>query len=122
MVEKIHAACDARCERACVVQARTDAFATHRLQEVLRRLTLYAEAGAALLLCRRVGIGTRYCHGGAVRCQTALREYGVWDPHVRDDPLIAPARLQELSVAAVIYPRLLTACAIPRRLCRAAGA
>ena len=38
-----------RCDPAFVVQARTDAFATHGLQEVLRRLTLYAEAGADLL-------------------------------------------------------------------------
>ena len=49
MVEKIHAACDARRDPAFVIKARTDAFATHGLPEVLRRLTLYAEAGADLL-------------------------------------------------------------------------
>src|SRR5438105_7990518 len=49
MVEKVHAACDARRDAAFVVKARTDAFATHGLQEVLRRLTLYAEAGADLV-------------------------------------------------------------------------
>ena len=45
MVEKVHAVCDARRDPAFVMMARTDAFATHGLQEVLRRLTLYAEAG-----------------------------------------------------------------------------
>ncbi|HSX79348.1 MAG TPA: isocitrate lyase/PEP mutase family protein [Candidatus Saccharimonadia bacterium] len=49
MVEKIHAACAARHDPAFVVTARTDAFATHGLPEVLRRLTLYADAGADLL-------------------------------------------------------------------------
>ena len=42
MVEKIHAACDARRDPGFVVKARTDAFATHGLPEVLHRLTLYA--------------------------------------------------------------------------------
>ena len=112
MVEKVHAACDARRDAAFVVKARTDAFATHGLQEVLRRLTLYAEAGADLVfadalvseqdiavvarhvpkpLCVNMGFGIR------TRATT---------------PLISPARLQDLGVAVVIYPRLLTACAI----------
>src|SRR5438876_10202938 len=110
MVEKVHAACDARRDAAFVVKARTDAFATHGLQEVLRRLTLYAEAGADLVfadalvseqdiavvarhvpkpLCVNMGFGIR------TRATT---------------PLISPARLQDLGVAVVIYPRLLTAC------------
>ncbi len=112
MVEKVHAACDARRDSAFVVKARTDAFTTHGLQEVLRRLTLYAEAGADLVfadalvseqdiavvarhvpkpLCVNMGFGIR------TRATT---------------PLISPARLQDLGVAVVIYPRLLTACAI----------
>jgi 2-methylisocitrate lyase-like PEP mutase family enzyme len=112
MVEKIHAACDARRDPALVVKARTDSFATHGLQEVIRRLTLYAEAGADLLfadalvseddiavvarnvprpLCVNMGFGIRS------RSTT---------------PLISPMRLQEIGVAVVIYPRLLTACAL----------
>ncbi len=112
MVEKLHAACDARRDPGFVVKARTDAFATHGLSDVIRRLTLYAEAGADLLfadalvsepdietvarqvpkpLCVNMGFGIR------TRSTT---------------PLISPARLQELGVAVIIYPRLLTACAI----------
>ena len=110
--EVIPAACDARRDPAFIVKARTDAFATHGLSEVLRRLTLYAEAGADLLfadalvsepdiaavarhvpqpLCVNMGFGIR------TRATT---------------PLIPPARLQALGVAVVIYPRLLTACAV----------
>jgi 2-methylisocitrate lyase-like PEP mutase family enzyme len=112
MVEKVRAACEARHDPAFVVKSRTDTFATHGLPEVIRRLTLYAEAGADLLfadalvseddiatvarnvpkpLCVNMGFGIR------ARSTT---------------PLIAPARLHEIGVAAVIYPRLLTACAI----------
>jgi 2-methylisocitrate lyase-like PEP mutase family enzyme len=112
MVEKLHAAVAARRDRDFVVKARTDAFATHGIDEVIRRLNLYAEAGADLLfadallseadisavarnvkkpLCVNMGFGIR------ARSTT---------------PLLSAARLQELGVAAVIYPRLLTACAI----------
>ncbi len=49
MVEKIHAAADARRERDFVIKSRTDSFATHGIKEVIRRLNLYAEAGADLL-------------------------------------------------------------------------
>ena len=112
MVEKIHAACDARCDPAFVVQARTDAFATHGLQEVLRRLTLYAEAGADLLfadaLVSERDIATVARHVAKPLCVNM--GFGIRTRATT--PLIAPARLQELGVAVVIYPRLLTACAI----------
>jgi len=49
MVEKVHAMGDARHDPALVLMARTDAFATHGLEEVLRRLTRF---------CRK------FCSGG----------------------------------------------------------
>ena len=112
MVEKLHAATEARRDPDFIVKSRTDAYATHGLNEVIRRLNLYAEAGADLLfadalltehdietvarnvakpLCVNMGFGIRS------RATT---------------PLLSAARLQALGVAAVIYPRLLTACAV----------
>ena len=112
MVEKIHAAAEARRDADFVIKSRTDSLATHGIAEVVRRLNLYAEAGADLLfadallseddiktvvknvskpLCVNMGFGIRK------RATT---------------PLISPARLAELGVRVVIYPRLLTACAI----------
>jgi 2-methylisocitrate lyase-like PEP mutase family enzyme len=112
MVEKLHAAVEARTDADFIIKSRTDSFATHGLDEVIRRLNLYAEAGADLLfadallaegdiaavarnvskpLCVNMGFGIRS------RATT---------------PLLSAARLQALGVAAVIYPRLLTACAI----------
>jgi len=49
MAGKIRAAVDARARDAFVIVARTDALATHDLDEALRRLRLYAEAGADVL-------------------------------------------------------------------------
>lgn len=112
MAEKLRAAVAARRDPDFVIKARTDAFGTHGLDEAIRRLTLYADAGADLLfadallseddiaavarnvprpLCVNMGFGIRS------RSTT---------------PLITAARLQELGVGAVIYPRLLTACAV----------
>src|SRR5579863_3295721 len=47
--EKIRAAAEARLDPETLVMSRTDALATHGLDEAIRRLNLYAEAGADLL-------------------------------------------------------------------------
>ena len=112
MVEKVHAMGDARRDPTLVLMARTDAFATHGLQEVLRRLTLYAEAGADLLfadaLVSEADIATVARHVPKPLCVNM--GFGI---RARETtPLIAPAQLHALGVAVVIYPRLLTACAI----------
>lgn len=44
MVEKLHAAVEARTDPDFIIKSRTDSFATHGLEEVIRRLNLYAEA------------------------------------------------------------------------------
>ena len=48
-VEKIRAAIEARRDPDFIIKARTDATATHGVAEAIRRLNLYAEAGADLL-------------------------------------------------------------------------
>src|SRR3954471_13996918 len=49
MVQKIRAAADARIDPDFVIKSWTDVLATHGLDEAIRRLNLYAEAGADLL-------------------------------------------------------------------------
>ena len=111
-VAKIRAACEARRDPDFVIMARTDTLATHGIEEVVQRLNAYAEAGADLLfadallsvediqtvvksvkkpICVNMGFGIRQ------RSTT---------------PLLSARQLQELGVAVVIYPRLLTAAAI----------
>lgn len=49
MLAKIKAAADARVDPDLVIMARTDALATHGLQEAIERGNLYREAGADLI-------------------------------------------------------------------------
>ncbi len=112
MVEKLHAAAAARRDPHFIIKSRTDSLATHGLEEVIRRLNLYAEAGADLLfadallsesdiqtVARNVSKPLCVNMGFGIRSRTTT-------------PLVSAARLQELGVRAVIYPRLLTACAV----------
>ena len=85
MVEKIHAACEARRDPAFVVKARTDAFATHGLPEVLRRLTLYAEAGADLLFADALVSEPDIAAVARHVPQAPLCEHGLRDPHAGHD-------------------------------------
>jgi 2-methylisocitrate lyase-like PEP mutase family enzyme len=112
MVQKIHAAADARIDPDFVIKSRTDVLATHGVAEAIRRLNLYAEAGADLLfadaatsvediatLARNVSKPLSVNMGFGIRQRSTT-------------PLLSAAQLQELGVAAVIYPRMLTACAL----------
>ena len=112
MVQKIHAAADARVDPDFVIKSRTDVLATHGLAEAIRRLNLYAEAGADLLfadaatsvediatLAKNVSKPLSVNMGFGIRQRSTT-------------PLLSAAQLQELGVAAVIFPRLLTACAL----------
>ena len=112
MVQKLHAAAEARTDPDFVLKSRTDVLATHGLKEAIRRLNLYAEAGADLLfadaatsvediaaLARNVSRPLSVNMGFGIRQRSTT-------------PLLSAAQLQELGVAAVIYPRMLTACAL----------
>ncbi len=110
--EKIRAAAEARRDPDFIIKSRTDTLATHGIDEVIKRLNAYAEAGADLLfadallsadeirtvaknvpkpLCVNMGFGIRK------RSTT---------------PLLSPREMQDLGVAVAIYPRLLTSTAI----------
>lgn len=112
MVQKIHAASEARADPDFVIKSRTDVLATHGVAEAIRRLNLYAEAGADLLfadaalsagdiatIARNVGKPLSVNMGFGIRQRSTT-------------PLLSARQLHELGVAAVIYPRLLTACAL----------
>jgi len=112
MVQKIRAAAAAREDPAFVIKSRTDVLATHGLHEAIRRMNLYAEAGADLLfadaalsvddiatLAREVTKPLSVNMGFGIRQRSTT-------------PLLSAAQLQDLGVAVVIYPRLLTACAL----------
>ena len=112
MVQKIRAAAQARVDPDFVIKSRTDVLATHGLAEAVRRLNLYAEAGADLLFAdaalsvEQIGmIARETTKPVSVNMGFGIRQRST-------TPLLSARELQDLGVAAVIYPRLLTACAL----------
>jgi 2-methylisocitrate lyase-like PEP mutase family enzyme len=111
-VEKIRAAVEARRDPDFIIKARTDATATHGVKEAIRRLQLYADAGADLLFADAL----------LTRADIALAAKEVPKPlsvnmgfGIRSrptTPLISARELQDLGVAVVSYPRLMTSAAI----------
>jgi len=112
MVEKVHAAVEARRDPDFVIKARTDAYGTHGLDEAIRRLNLYAEAGADLLLADALAteddIRTVVRNVSKPLCVNmgfAIRKRST-------TALISARRLQDMGVAAVMFGRMLSASAI----------
>jgi 2-methylisocitrate lyase-like PEP mutase family enzyme len=110
--EKIRAAAEARVDPSFVIKSRTDAYATHGLKETIRRLNLYAEAGADLLFADALlavdDISTVVRNVGKPVCVNM----GFGIRQRATTPLLSARQLQDLGVAVVIYPRLLTAAAL----------
>jgi 2-methylisocitrate lyase-like PEP mutase family enzyme len=111
-VEKIRAAVEARRDPDFIIKARTDATATHGVKEAIRRLNLYADAGADLLfadalltredialVAREVSKPLAVNMGFGIRSRPTT-------------PLLPARELQDLGVAVVGYPRVMTSAAI----------
>jgi 2-methylisocitrate lyase-like PEP mutase family enzyme len=111
-VEKIRAAAEARRDPDFVIKARTDATAIHGVGEAIRRLNLYAEAGAdllfadALLSAEDIALVAR----NVSKPLSVNMGFGIRQRPTT--PLIPARQLEDMGVAAVSYPRLLTAAAI----------
>jgi len=108
MVDKVKAAVDARRDPDFIIKARTDAAGPIGLQEAIDRLNLYAEAGADVLFADAlmseediVAVANAVPKPLSVNMGLGLLFRGT-------TPLIHPKRLQEIGVAMVSYPRLLS--------------
>ncbi len=120
MAEQIKAAAEARRDPAFVLQSRTDS-AIFGLDEVIRRLNLYAEAGADLLFADALL--------SAKDIETVVRNVskpvavnmGFGIQRRATTPLLSPKQLEEMGVAVVWIPRLLTTAAL-RGMMNAMGA
>ena len=112
MVAKIRAAVDARRDPNFVIKARTDAAGPYGIEEAIRRANLYAEAGADLLFADAVLSKTdieKFAKGTGKPVSVNMG-FGIRTRSTT--PLLSPKELQDLGVAAVIWPRLLTSAAI----------
>ncbi|MDA0655565.1 MAG: isocitrate lyase/PEP mutase family protein [Proteobacteria bacterium] len=112
MVEKIRAACDAKQDPEFVIKARTDARGPLGLEEAIRRLNLYADAGADLLFADAL-LSEEDIRTVAANVSKPLTvNMGLGIRARSTTPLVPPKQLQDMGVAAVSYPRLLTTSAV----------
>jgi 2-methylisocitrate lyase-like PEP mutase family enzyme len=111
-VEKIHAAIDARRDPDFVIRARTDALGPYGLDEAIRRLNLYADAGADLLVVDAVRSLDEIRTIVARLSKPVVVNMGLGVRSRATTPLITPRRLEEAGVAVVEYSRLFSAAAL----------
>lgn len=112
MVQKVRAAAMARRNPNFVVKARTDAFATHGLEEAIRRLNLYADAGADLLLADALATESDIAAVAKAVKKPLCVNMGFGMRQRSTTQLISVKRMKELGVQAVMYGRMLSASAL----------
>ena len=112
MAQKIRAAVEARKDPDFIIKSRTDVLATHDISEAIRRLNLYAEAGADLLFADAVMSAKDIATLAKNVSKPLCVNMGFGIRRRSTTPLLSSAQLQELGVAVVIYPRMLTSCAL----------
>ena len=111
-VEKITAAAEARRDPDFVIKARTDATAIHGLAEAIRRLNLYAEAGADLLFADALLSAEDIATVARNVAKPLSVNMGFGIRQRPTTPLLSARQLEDMGVKAVSYPRLLSAAAI----------
>src|SRR3954454_5978373 len=111
-VEKIQAASAARRDPGFMIKARTDATAIHGVGEAIRRLNLYAEAGADLLFADALLSAEDIATVAHNVSKPLSVNMGFGIRQRPTTPLLPARKLQDMGVAAVSYPRLLTTAAI----------
>jgi 2-methylisocitrate lyase-like PEP mutase family enzyme len=112
MVQKVKAAVDARLDPDFIIIARTDAAGTHGVDEAIRRLNLYAEAGADCLYADALLSKEDIAKVAKGVPKPLIVNMGLGMRTRKTTPLMTPKELEALGVAVVSYPRLLTTAAL----------
>ncbi|MGQ0522966.1 MAG: isocitrate lyase/PEP mutase family protein [Betaproteobacteria bacterium] len=112
MVQKIRAAVSARRDLDFVIKARTDAAGPLGIEEAIRRLNLYAEAGADCLFADAL-----LSAGDIERVARSVPKplsvnMGLGIRSRPTTPLLSPRQLEDMGVAQISYPRLLSTAAL----------
>ncbi len=112
MVQKVKAAVDARRDNDFVIVSRTDAAGPHGVDEAIRRLNLYAEAGADVMYADALLSKEDIAKVAKNVPKPLIVNMGLGMRPRKTTPLMSPKQLQDVGVAAVSYPRLLTTAAV----------
>lgn len=111
-VGKLRAARTACTDPDFVLKARTDALATDGLAEAIRRLNLYAEAGADLLFADALLEADQIRTVARAVTKPLCVNMGFGIARRATTPLLSARQLEDLGVAVAIFPRMLTAAAV----------
>jgi 2-methylisocitrate lyase-like PEP mutase family enzyme len=112
MVQKIKAAVDARTDPSFVIKARTDAATPLGLDEAIRRLEMYAEAGADCVFADALSSKADIEKVARSVKKPLSVNMGLGIRARKTTPLIPPKDLEKLGVAQISYPRLLSAASL----------
>ncbi|MGZ8154616.1 MAG: isocitrate lyase/PEP mutase family protein [Burkholderiales bacterium] len=112
MVQKVKAAVDARRDPDFVIVSRTDAAGPHGVDEAIRRLNLYAEAGADALYADALLSKEDIAKVARNVPKPLMVNMGLGLRSRNTTPLMSPKELQDIGVAAITYPRLLSTAAL----------
>lgn len=112
MVKKIEAACLARRDDAFVIVARTDALAMEGLDGALKRVRLYAQAGADMIFPDAVQNEDQIARIVEAAGVPVSINMGFGIRERPTTPLFPIPRLKELGVRRISLPRMLPAAAI----------
>ena len=112
MVDKVKSAVDARRDQNFVIKARTDAAGPLGINAAIDRMNLYAEAGADVLFADAL-LSEKDIGNAAKNVPKPLTvNMGLGLLSRGTTPLIHPKRLEEMGVAMVSYPRLMSTGAV----------
>ena len=112
MVQKVKSAVDARRDQDFVIVSRTDSAGTHNVDEAIRRLNLYAEAGADALYADALMSKEDIAKVAKNVTKPLIVNMGLGMRSRGTTPLMSPKQLEDVGVAAVAYPRLLSTAAL----------
>ena len=112
MVQKVKAAVDARRDDDFVIVSRTDAAGPHGVDEAIRRLNLYAEAGADVLYADALLSKEDIAKVAKNVPKKLIVNMGLGMRSRKTTPLMSPKELQALGVGGVSYPRILSTAAL----------
>jgi 2-methylisocitrate lyase-like PEP mutase family enzyme len=112
MVQKIKAAADARRDPDFVIMARTDAAAITGVDDVIDRLNMYAEAGADALYADALLSAADIERVARNVPRPYICNMGFGLQPRSTTPLLTAKQLQDMGVAMVTYPRMLTSAAV----------
>jgi len=108
MVQKVKAAVDARRDNDFVIVSRTDAAGPHGVDEAIRRLNMYAEAGADVMYADALLSKEDIAKVAKSVPKPLIVNMGIGMRPRKTTPLMSPKQVQDIGVAGVSYPRLLT--------------